>query len=425
MFPFLHIAAPTYSLASDRYCYFPLFILFSIGCIFLSQINFQTPKNKILLVLLSFLLTGCSGIKTINRINDWKNTISLYTSDLKHETNSLYRGQLYSILAYHFSSTGRINEMKKYSLLSIKEFSRSIEKLQSKDLNHEPLALKIYGLDKKSLMLRAAFAISDIRFNFLNEPPSPILEFYEPYIKPQIKNAGNSQLVLYAKLLNSLNKTKKAIKILEEARNKYPYAPSLIFTLSNLYLKNNAFKKAEDLITKAYKYYPSHPRMLLRMVKLSTLKNDKLSIAKYEYLTGLRVHSQEGLQKSLQIYLNLQKIKEAKKVVMKLASLDTKNPVTLLLLAKYYNLTNKKEKILPTLYEAYSSAKDKISKGNLNPHVLESIILSIISYKVEKGEKESIRGLLFELESLPNLLPQNKNYLSYIKEKITKESNTQ
>ena len=72
------------------------------------------------------------------------------------------------------------------------------------------------------------------------------------------------------------------------------------------------------------------------------LKNDLLNLAKYEYLLGLRTHSQEAYQKSLQIYLLLNRFNEAKKILDKLLFIDKNNPATLLLANKYYSRTHGK-----------------------------------------------------------------------------------
>ena len=117
---------------------------------------------------------------------------------------------------------------------------------------------------------------------------------------------------------------------------------SNIFSLSNFYLNQKNLTNAEKIITEGLNYYPNYIRILPRAIKLYALKNDLLNLAKYEYLLGLRTHSQEAYQKSLQIYLLLNRFNEAKKILDKLLFIDKNNPATLLLANKYYSRTHGK-----------------------------------------------------------------------------------
>ena len=170
-----------------------------------------------------------------------------------------------------------------------------------------------------------------------------ILRFYKPYIDSNINTAGSSQLDLYAKLLLKTNQTQKALEILKFAKGKYPFSTTIIFSLSNFYLNQKDLINAEKIIQEGFNYYPNYVRILPRMIKLCWLKNDPANLAKYEYLLGLRMHSQEAYQKSLQIYLSLNKYSEAKKIIDKLLLIDKNNPVTLLLASKYYSLKMEKK----------------------------------------------------------------------------------
>ena len=333
IFPFLHAITPTYCIIAERYCYFPLFFL----VLFLAIL---AKNKKLTLVLLIAILLPLSA-RTIFRINDWKDTFSLYNSALRCSKDSLYTGQIHSVLAYYFNSIGKINEANKYIASSKQELITAIQKLSNKTYPLEPKTLNEYGLDNKSLRLRAAFTIADMFDNYSNYSKNAIFVFYEPFIEPVFNFAGNSQLVLYAKLLKDTNNEEKAIDVLEYTRKKYPYSPFPFYDLSNIYLENKDIQNAERIIKEGYNLYPSYPRMLVRTIKLAELKNDLESFAKYEYLLGLRIHSVEGYQKSAQLYLILNDLKNAKKVLNKLTELHINDGITSMLLKKYIELSKK------------------------------------------------------------------------------------
>ena len=418
LFPFLQIATPTYCIIAERYCYFPLFLGLFLITIAITKIPLFESK-KILIPIL-FLILSFFTYRTIIRLNDWKDSHSLYYSATKTHKNKLCRGQAYSALGYYYDSISEKEKEKQYLLLSIKDLKAVIKDLKIKKDKYQslPQTLKTYGLDTNSLLLNAAFRIASIKFYNFQESPKSILKFYEPYIRSNIKSAGNSQFDLYAKLLLKTNQVEKALKILELAKEQYPFSPTIIFSLSNLYLKLNYLKKAEKILSEGFYYYPNYKRILPRMIKLSELKNDRLSLAKYEYLLGLRTHSQLAYQKALQIYLATNKLKEAKKVLDKLSHLDKKNPITLLLLSKYYLLTHNNDKILETLTSSYQAAKDLYIKQQLDIHIYESILLSLISFNISYGNLHEAKEFIKELEQLPNIFKGTKDYIQTIKKRL-------
>ena len=127
-----------------------------------------------------------------------------------------------------------------------------------------------------------------------------------------------------------MNQPQKALEILKFAKEKYPFSTTIIFSLSNFYLNQKDLTNAEKIINEGLRYYPNYVHILPRAIKLYALKNDLPNLAKYEYLLGLRTHSQDAYQKSLQLYLILNRLDEAKKILAKLLFIDKKNPVTLL-----------------------------------------------------------------------------------------------
>ncbi len=306
--------------------------------------------------------------------------------------------------------------MKEYALQSIKHFKSSIKDLE-KDLDlHTVKTLKTYGLDPKSLLVTCAFSIAETKLTYFKEPSKNVLSFYEPYIKSNLDFAGNSQLDLYAKLLIRTNQEEEGQKILEFAKEKYSYSPLIIYTLSNLYLKNNNIEKAEEIIQEGYNYYPSYKRMLLRMIKLAEARKDYISFAKLEYLLGLRMHSKEAYQKATQIYLFANKLNEAKRILDKLISIDSQDPITLLLLSKFYYLNGNREKVLDTLNKAYSAIKSSQTVKSLP--VYRSVLLSLISFNLSYNNVNDAKIYITELQQIPNLPKQELTYIEEVKKKF-------
>lgn len=367
VFPFLHILTPAYCIFAERYCYFPLFLfLFLITTLVHCQLSFSTLSHllrglppsgtlrscvaqllapdaslpasptvngvlnnlsdctpvsvwnkKILTILLVLILLPLSA-RTIIRLNDWKDSYSLYLSAVKTYKKPVYKGFGYAALGYYFNEEKNTNESGKYFLLSIKTLEPEINKLKLKANKQIPKTLKIYGLDANTLTLNAAFRIASIRFYDFRENSSDILSFYEPFLEENINTAGSSQLDLYAKLLLKTSQPQKALEILKFAKEKYPFSTTIIFSLSNFYLNQKDLTNAEKIITEGLEYYPNYVRILPRAIKLYALKNDLPNLAKYEYLLGLRTHSKEAYQKSLEIYTLLNKSNEVRKIIDKL-----------------------------------------------------------------------------------------------------------
>lgn len=413
--PFLHIVSPTYCLIAERYSYFPLFVF--VFCLILLVSRFLTLNTKRVLFSLIIILITLQ-VRTVFRTFDWKDTFSLYNSALKCSKDDIYKGQIHSIISYYFKKIGNKNKTFEYAALSIKELDSGIKKLAKKRQTNIPKTLMVYGLDPISMLITCAFSISESRTDFLNEPAQRILNYYEPFIKPNLKYAGSSQLDLYAKLLLKTNNASEAEKVLQFAYKKYPSSPNIIYTLSNFYLNRNNLNEASNIVNLGYYYYPSYPRMLLRMIRLCELKKDYPSLAKYEYLLGLRAHSRAAYQKACQIYLLLKDVDKANICLKKLFHLGISDPVTILLRSKYLDLIGKKELVLPELQEAYKSAKIRYLTHQLDSHIYESILLSLISYNVSYNNINNAKIYIAEIETLPNLLSDSKIYIKSVKNKF-------
>ena len=313
VFPFLHILTPAYCIFAERYCYFPLFLF-----LFLTTTLMPSFGNKKIFIILLFLILLLLSARTIVRLNNWKDSYSLYSSAVKTYKKPVYKGFGYAALGYYFDGENDLTQSREYFLLSIKTLESEINKLKIKANKQIPETIKIYGLDTGTLILNAAFRIASIRFYDFHENSSDILSFYEPFLEKNLNTAGSSQLDLYAKLLLKTNQPQKALEIFKFAKEKYPFSTTIIFSLSNFYLNQKDLINAEKIITEGLEYYPNYVRILPRAIKLYALKNDLSNLAKYEYLLGLRTHSKEAYQKSLELYTLLNKSNEVRKIIDKL-----------------------------------------------------------------------------------------------------------
>ncbi|MBI3308249.1 MAG: hypothetical protein HYZ79_02620, partial [Candidatus Melainabacteria bacterium] len=94
------------------------------------------------------------------------------------------------------------------------------------------------------------------------------------------------------------------------------------------------------------------------------------------------------------------------------------NPITLLLLSKYFSQAGNSKKVIPTLEKAYESANLPQIRSTLDPHIYESIILSLISFHLVQNNHENVQKYIVELEKLPGLLKKHEAYLSSVKRKL-------
>ncbi len=323
LLPFLHIIAPSYCIFSERYCYLPLFLLLFFTLTALSQTSFIN-KKKTILVLTTITLILLST-RTIFRLQDWQDSYTLYSSAIKTQKENLYKGLGYGALGYYFKSINNSSEANKYFSHCIKALEFEIARFKQNKWDSEPKTLKKYGLDRNTLILNAAFRIASIRFYEFNDNALEILKFYEPFVSSTLQTVGSSQLDLYAKLLLETKNTEEALRTLIFAKEKYPFSTTIIFSLSSLYLNQNDLLNAEKIITEGLKYYPNYAKILPRAVKLYWLKKDLPNLAKYEYLLGLRTHSEEAYRKSLEIYITLNKPFEAKRIIDNLRGIKNEN----------------------------------------------------------------------------------------------------
>src|SRR3989338_2901783 len=417
LFPFLHILLPTYCLSADRYCYFPLIFLLLIllNILLLILNNSKSVNSKILISVLSCLLLVLS-VRTLIRIQEWHDSYSLYKSALKIEKNPLYKGQKLIVFADYVGAQGKQKEMEdslQESLKVLKKARKELKQAKKKNSN-QPITLKIYGLDYKSLILKSAYATATIRLDNYQEEAKSVLSFFEPYIKGRVYLGGINQITFYANLLLKSGQAENTVNVLNYGLKMYPYSSSIISSLAEIYM---SVKKDPDEAYKylkvAYKYFTNDSVILYKLLRYYEVKNDLENQAKFAYLLGLRNHSAESYQRAVQIYLDLNKLAEAHKSLRKLAAIKSNDPITLLLTSRYLDLIGKREQIEGILKTAYALSKSQGSSENIN--VTKSILLSLINIYVHLGNHDDAKKYINEFENIKNLSEEDKIQLNRVK----------
>lgn len=417
LFPFLHIIAPSYCLSADRYCYFPSFFLllfaFTAILVLVSSIN----QLKVITIVLSSILC-LSTARTLVRIYEWGNPYLFYKASIEAEKVPLYKAYKLSVFSGYLNKLGKQSEANESLKKSLNLFTQSLKELKKLKVQYpnQPITLKQYGLDISSLILKNAYLIATIKHDNYKEPAKDVLDFYEQYIKNNLKLAFVDQLAFYAKLLSAIGENDRAKETLEYALKKFPYSSAVLFSLAEYYLQRNEADKAYPIITKAYKYFPNDPVALSKFYKYYELKNDFLNQARFAYLLGLRNHDANSYQRAVQIYLAFRDLKNAKIALKKLIRITGETPLTILFTTNYLDLTGNKEQILPLLNKAYTLSK--VQGQSENPQVTKSILASLININLYSGKKEHAKLFLEELASMKNLASEDIKQINELKKKL-------
>ena len=415
LFPFLHILTPTYCLIADRYCYFPLFtlIFFILNVLFCSK----QKDSRLLIALLSCILLALTT-RTLIRINEWNNPESFYNSAIKADKKPLYKGLKFLLLADFLNSQNTKLQTEDAIQKSLKEFNPALKELtflREEHLN-QPLTLKLYGLDYDSLLLKAAYGIGIIKKSYLKEPVSNIIKFFEPYIEKRLDYSAPNEIAFYGDLLLKNEEWEKAKSVYESGYRKFPFVLEISLPLADFYLTHeNNPDKSFQILQESYKYYPNKGMPMYKLLKYYEEKNDPANEAKFSYLLGLREHSMESYQHAAQIYLDLNKSVRAKKALNKLLQLNPNNPLTLLQLSRYMDLTGDRTRILHTLNKAY--LLNKASQIN-DPYTTKAILENLVNINYRFGNLETTKKYLSELESIKDLPAADLKQIKLVKENL-------
>lgn len=415
--PFLHIVLPIYCLSADRYCYMPsFFLLLLIGYI----LSLTQPQGKkylaysLILAIVLVLLTG----RTVIRITEWNNPYIFYKSAQEVEKNPLYKAHKQVVFASYLGKNNKNDEMNFYLDRSLRLLEEAINyyKTQVKKYPTQPKVLKQYGIDFKSLLLKAIYLKATTKHDNFKEDSEDLLSFYEPYIKKYLKLALTNQIAFYAELLVEANKKEKAKKILEYGLERFPNSASLLLSLSGYYIENQDLDNVLIYLKKAHEIFPNDLFVLEKFYKYHELKKDLPNQAKFAYLLGLRNHDPISYQNAAQIYLSLNKLEEAKLSIRKLIRLQGETPISILLTTRYLDLTGQRNNILPLLTKAYILSK--VHGKNEDIKTTKSILASLITTNMFFGKPDDAKKYLKEFESIKNLSSEDRKVINELKLKL-------
>ena len=417
--PILHVVSPTYCLSADRYCYFPgIFGVFIIAVLYF-YFSKDVKRSKLFIsVFISLVLL--LSIRTLIRINEWNNPYKLYESAVNVENNPLYKGQRLNVLAnYAGFSTDATTNLENNLQKSLYHLEKALKEFEKKrlTLKSQPATLKIYGLDYNSLTLKAAYFIAVIKNDNYREPVEEILNFYEPYIKRNLKNSAIGPLGFYTELLVKAGRFEEAENTLRLGLRKCSFSDDLLNQLADLYLNHNKdYEKAFKILEQAYNIFPNDRGILHKLLQYYEAKEDSFNEARISYLIGLREHSIRGYQRAVKIYLDLNQITLSKEVLKKLVKLKNDDPFTLLLTSRYLDLTGNKSKILEVLNSALIASNNLGNRQDTN--VTKSILISLINTHINLGNLDYAKKLITAFEGIKELSGEDQYQLKIVKARI-------
>ena len=421
IFPFIHAAAPAYCLSADRYCYFPVFLLLIILIYPVYTLLSPVSRNSLKPIIITFsCITLLFGIRTLIRINEWNKPYKLFESAANSQKNFLYKGQRLNILADYAGELLRNQELME-SLLekSLSCLNKALHefKAKSKTTENQPVTLKIYGLDYKTLTQKAAYSIAVIKNDNYQDSPQNTLAIFEPYIEKNLKSAGINQIIFYSEILLKGRFLDKAKKVLEYGYKKFNYSDEIGNKLAEYYMfYEKDFDKTFNILQTVHSLFPNNSKTLENLLRYYEQKNDLINEARIAYLIGLRKHSSRHYQLAVKIYLDLNQLQLANKSLRKLIRLKEDDPLTLLLTSRYLDLAGQRRKILEVLNTALIASNK--SGANQDINVTKSILISLINVHANLGNISNARQFLSIFEKIKGLTSEDKLQIQATKKMI-------
>ncbi len=302
--PFIQII-PLYSLSGERYNYFgSTFIIFGIVS---TLINLSKRKSLIaILIILSMLC----GIRSIFRINDWKDSSSLFSSTIKTSKSLFKKGIWTYNLAICQEDENKKTELLKKSTNILRRFIQD-----SKPDKTEPAIFTTYELDRKSILTKAFIRIAtnyeilknqDLQLRYLlkalriSRPNSQIRSLI-------YKNLGT--------LCFQINDIHKAIDYYKKS-DSISRSGTISFAIAACYLRLKDFINYEKYLKKAVSTISSDGEPFKAYGQLLELsKGDYKNAVKYYKLATLLQNSPEPYILLATTYLKLREIDDALKTI--------------------------------------------------------------------------------------------------------------
>lgn len=107
---------------ADRWFYFPMVGLLGMIGIFISNVKVHNKSLFYFGAALLIVIILLFSLRTIIRNSNWRNSMSLYTNDIKNQKDNF---QLEALLGYELNREGRLDEAKYYLEKSLKAYSQS------------------------------------------------------------------------------------------------------------------------------------------------------------------------------------------------------------------------------------------------------------------------------------------------------------
>ena len=413
--PFLHIITPTYCLSADRYNYFPSFIaILIIFQIFYHFFKDQYRMKVGISALVAILLVLAT--RTLVRINEWNNPYKIYLSAAKSENNPLYKAHRLSILADYTGERGNQHEMENllHESLNLLSKAKKYYQFKMKETKYQPVCLKDYGLDYKSLFLKTIYTIGYLQNDNFQAEPKEVLKIIEPYFTKNLDGLPINIISFYSEVLVKGNLIEKAEQVLKSGYKKYYFSEEIANKLGELYLtylKEN--EKAYAVLFQTHNLFPNNSLLMYKLMKYYEQKNDLTNQAKMAYLIGLREHSEQAYQNAAKIYLDLNQLELAHKTLKKLAHLKSESPLTYLLVSRYLDVSGKRKQILSVLNSALLAS---IKQGDKqDPNTTKSILISLIKVNLNEGNIEQAKKYINAFEQIKDFSSLDKVQLSIVK----------
>ena len=275
-----------------------------------------------------------------------------------------------------------------YFLKALKLLETAKQELQEnkkKYQNQLPLIIKTYGLDYDSLLAKVAYLEASTRYIELGEDYKVGLEILQPHIK-NLEKADPLSTDLYVNLLLLDKRYQEAKNILLKANSMNPHLYPILIGLFNYSIQyENDKLAAEQYLTELLKFYPYDIKVLEKALSFYYNFKDPLQAAKIAYKYGLRIQSALGYRVALSIYLNFDKLQEARKIITKLSKSNSQDPEDLYLISRYYYKIKDYTKSLKYLQNAYVISKQINPESKLTIDIGNSLS-KLLSLQKEKNE---------------------------------------
>lgn len=329
LFPFSQIPAPLYNLASERYLYFPSFILIFGLAHFLFHLVSKSHGRDVARYSSTFVvacLLFSFATRAYFRTLDWKDSISLYSSAIKTSNDPLHKAFRYKGLTPQekiFAKHPEKEVSSEHRQLAINHLQEAISSLKKEKKLYQatvPNIVKHYGLDPASRLLRARYYLIHTDLAVTGDHKKA-LQSLKPYVK-DLSLLDSTTLQFYGSELLINNELDEVEKVLRYANEKYPHSLRIILPLSDvIQTKYGDLEEVKKLFLEAFKYFPYDTFTLFILPKIYELTMEQEKYALYSYIYGLRHHSIKDLQNAYNTYLVLNKKDKAEKAKQRIIEL--------------------------------------------------------------------------------------------------------